>query len=469
MARQLAFNPDPGHLVSALEHLGTVLNPTQPIVPGVPASHAFRVLRPADLCVFDVRGYRLRMETGEDGPVLVPDAADARLEVNLSFQHLGERAFFRSIPPKATDESLDPPPIQALAARPSRLVFEVPEGESIGYSVAGILAAISRLPLRVAPLATPRTVTLSPGLFVPGAFTNLASLAGGFQLVRHNDGLLAVMSAGAVSPPAGPPSAKSLAAQAQALRAARMVLAGETAVDLSARQSQRGPLTAASAAGIVSVRPTPRALGDLFAIPPKFPVPTERPRAPRADETAIEAPFRLIVSPSNLGGFAHATEPVAAPADASRVELWHSRLGVRKVDPEDGAVTIDESRHSQRVIRAIWARDKMALGPDADAPQGDLPFRMSLNPRDRVVLVRQSADPQDRAAGAGGRRSPVPVVARRLPGLARPLADTTPYAKARGPAVDSRLGSRSADGARPVRARRLPGLLLPDRAPLRAR
>jgi hypothetical protein len=393
--RQPTFDPDPGHLVSALEHLDMLLAPTQPIAPGAIPSHAFRVLRPADLCVFDVRGYRLRMDTGEDGPVLVPDAADARLEVSLSFQHLGERAFFRSIPPVVGDESLDPPPIQALAARPSRLVFDVPEGEAIGYSVAGVLAAMSRLPLRVAPLATPRVVRVSPDVFVPGAFTNLASLAGGFQLVRHDDGLLAVMSANVAPAPTEAPSAKTLVAQAQALRTARMVLTSETAVDLSGRPSQRGPVTAASAAaGIAAIRPTPRALGDLFAQPPQFVAPAERPRAPRIDETAIEAPFRLIISPSPLGGFAHATEPVGAPEDASRVELWHSRLGVRKVDPDDGAVTIDESRHSQRIIRAIWARDKIALGPDVDAPPGETPFRMSLSPRDRVVLVRQSADPK---------------------------------------------------------------------------
>jgi hypothetical protein len=404
-ARQLAFNPDPGHLLSALEHLDTLLNPTPPIAPGVRPSHAFRVLRPLDLCVFDVRGYRLRMETSEDGPVLVPDAADARLEVSLSFQHLGERAFFRSVPPKPTDEALDPPPIQAMAARPSRLVFDVPEGEAIGYSVAGVLAAISRLPLRVAPLATPRAVRVTPEIFVPGAFTNLATLAGGFQLVRHSDGMLAVMSAN-VAPQPGPPSAKSLMAQVQALRTARMLLAGETAVDLSARPSQRGPLNPTPSQAIGAVRPTPRALGDMFALPPQFTVPAERPRAPRVDETAIEAPFRLIISPSNVGGFAHATEPAAAPADASRVELWHSRLGVRKIDPDDGAVTIDESRHSQRIIRAIWARDKMGLGPDEDAPLGNSPFRMSLTPSNRVVLVRQSADPKI--------APPVPVDADRL-------------------------------------------------------
>lgn len=409
-ARQLIFDPDPGHLISAVEHLDTILAPVRPIVPGVPPSHAFRVLRPADLCVFDVRGYHLRMETSEDGPVLVPGAADARLEVNLSFQHIGERAFFRSIPPKPTDELLDPPPIQALAARPSRLVFDVPGGESIGYSVAGVLAAMSRLPLRVAPLATPRAVRLSPDVVAPGAFTNVATLAGGFQLVRHTDGLLAVMSAAVAPPPAGPASARSVIAQAQALRTARIVLAGETAVDLSTRPSRRGalfaPATAASATVTGGVRPAPRALGDLFVIPPHFPVPTERPRAPRADETAIEAPFRLIISPSNQGGFAHATAPVAAAEDASRIELWHSRLGVRKVDPDDGAVTIDESRHSQRIIRAIWARDKMALPPDEDAPPGESPFRMSLNPRRRVVLVRQSADPKI--------APPVPVDVDRL-------------------------------------------------------
>ena len=243
--RQLTFDPDPGRVLSAVDHLATILDTRQPIAPGVFPSHVFRVLRPADLCVFDVRGYRLRLETDEAGPVLVPDAADARLEVSLSFQHLGERAFFRSSPPPGPnpgDEPTDPPPIQALAARPSRLVFEVPDGETIGYSVAGVLAAISRLPLRVAPLATPRAITLSPDLFVPGAFTHVTTLAGGFQLVRHTDGLLTVISTDAAPATGTAPSARSLMSQAQALRTARVVLAGENAVDLSARRSLSGPL-----------------------------------------------------------------------------------------------------------------------------------------------------------------------------------------------------------------------------------
>jgi hypothetical protein len=136
-ARRLIFDPDPGRVVSGLEHLGTILDPARPIAPGLVPSHAFRVLRPSDLVAFDVRGYRLRLESGNDGPVLVPDGEDARLEIALSFQHLGERAFLRSNPlpgPNPGDEAVDPPPIQALAARPSRLVFDVLMG-SIGYSV----------------------------------------------------------------------------------------------------------------------------------------------------------------------------------------------------------------------------------------------------------------------------------------------------------------------------------------------
>lgn len=397
-ARPLKFDPDPGRLVSALEHLGAVLDPTRPIAPGVLPSHVFRVLRPSDLVVFDVRAFELRMESDDDGPSLVPASANARLEIGLSFQHLGERAFFRSNPlpgPNPGDESIDAPPIQALAARPSRLVFNVPEGERVAYSVTGVLAAISRLPLRVAPLATPRAISASPGgILTPGAFTLIANLAGGFQLVRHADGLLMVTAPDAPPAPPESASARSVVSQAMALRTARSVLATENAVDLSNRAVRGGPLERRSPSLALSARVVSRGIGDLIARPPIFTVPGERPRAPRADETAIEAPFRLIVSPSNQGGFIHAVNPVAAANDASRVELWHTRLGVRKVDPEDGTVTIDESRHSQRAIRAIWARDKAALGPDVDAPMGESPFRMSLNPRDRVVLVRQTADPK---------------------------------------------------------------------------
>ncbi len=56
--------------------------------------------------------------------------------------------------------------------------------------------------------------------------------------------------------------------------------------------------------------------------------PRKRLSRPAAQlETAIEAPFRLVISPSDRGGWAHANLPVAADDAPHRVELWHSRLG----------------------------------------------------------------------------------------------------------------------------------------------
>ena len=65
-------------------------------------------------------------------------------------------------------------------------------------------------------------------------------------------------------------------------------------------------------------------------------------------ETAINAPFRLVISPSDRGGWTHAKEPVGAEGAEHRVELWHTRLGVRpKPDEPDGG-GVDERESPQR-------------------------------------------------------------------------------------------------------------------------
>jgi hypothetical protein len=48
---------------------------------------------------------------------------------------------------------------------------------------------------------------------------------------------------------------------------------------------------------------------------------------PLATETAIEMPYRLIISPNQYGAWAHASTPVSS--QAGRTELWHTRLGSR--------------------------------------------------------------------------------------------------------------------------------------------
>jgi LysM repeat protein len=106
------------------------------------------------------------------------------------------------------------------------------------------------------------------------------------------------------------------------------------------------------------------------------------PAAPAADVTAIEAPYRLVVSPDGrYGAFTHAAEVVAAEYDSNRVELWHTRLGVRV--PDNGTFRVDEDDEAHRTVRPIWTREE-------DNPD---PFTGSLVPSDRHALVDEAADP----------------------------------------------------------------------------
>ena len=350
-----------------------------------PPSHHFRVLRPRDLVVLDVLGFGLQSAESEGKLHLEPAEEDAYLEVRYTFQHLHEAA-----EPEPNGPSPFPPtpiPVPVRAANGSRLVYDVPEGEQIPYSVKGVLAAMSRLPLRVAPLATPR-----PGRrrFSAGAFADAHTsvvLPGGVRLLSSAEGLvLAPPTRGAVATPSRP---RDLLSNALALRTARHLLVNERAVDLSG-----------------TVRPgTSLGPGGFTFEPPVVRPRRQRPRAPEADETAIEAPFRLILSPSVLGGFTHALKPQRVepdPArvhDPERVELWHSRLGVRRVD-EDGVVTVDETTDRQKIVRAVWTRD-------LDDPPPDLiTFLASLTAEDREALVRESADP--------AYATPEPVSAEKL-------------------------------------------------------
>lgn len=372
--------------------------------------HAFRLLRPLDLVALDIVSYGLDFADDADGPALIPGGANGRLEVRLPFQHLGEQAWYAlenatvpattdgtvpgsGPPPDAPVEPGDTfpagteppavPPNHARAALGSRLVYAVPAGERIAYSVEGVLAAMSRLPLLVAPLATPRPPSASPPFSRRGDFV-LLELPGGLQLVRATAGLV-LRDATRRGAPVPTRTLDRVISGASSLRAARAMLAMESAVNRSRTEISRF-IDEVGDGG----RSGREGFGDLV-LRPEGPIRRRRPARPRAPlpgETAIEAPYRLIVSPSSAGGFAHANTPQGAPTDATRVELWHSRLGVRNVG--NGVVRIEERADPQRVIRAIWARDKEGIEP---TEPDNLPFRMSLNGLDRVMLVRQSADP----------------------------------------------------------------------------
>lgn len=115
---------------------------------------------------------------------------------------------------------------------------------------------------------------------------------------------------------------------------------------------------------------------------------------PTDEQTCIEAPFRLIISPSIYGAWAHSDTPVMSPK-TERTEMWHTRLGVRSKD-KDGKFYVDErGDNERRTVRAIWTRDKEFDKDNWEkVPDhlNDKPFRMSLDAADRHNIVHLSCN-----------------------------------------------------------------------------
>jgi hypothetical protein len=378
-----------------------------------PGQIRFRLLRPEDLLVMEIETTDLQFESpspqdAADGgaPHLVPSGSKGGLLTAVfGYQHAAEKALFEVNDVPGPPEPGDDIPIAARAAHKSRLVFRVPKGERIAFSIDGIVAAMSRLEMAVAPVATPRPAKTIGSIPIGAALIELAS---GLGLVADQDGQLFLQQI-ASTRSAARTRARSGArsARKQAVSTASLIAAAQAMHDLRARASQASIVDARAGTGHI-VSADGRSIGLVPSkLPPGFVFRGTKPREPNAGETAIEAPFRLFISPSALNGWIHARKAVAAPADEMRIELWHSRLGVRSV-ATNGDVTIDERNQPQKIIRAIWARDLEAQ-PIPTASSITDPFRQSLDGLSRVNLVRQSSETFTRPTII-----PEPVTARGL-------------------------------------------------------
>jgi hypothetical protein len=134
------------------------------------------------------------------------------------------------------------------------------------------------------------------------------------------------------------------------------------------------------------------------------------PTEPKWSETALEVPWKLIVSPNKHAGWAHATGPVT---HQNRTELWHTRLGVRELSISGTAHWIvNEKQSVYRTLRAIWTPGfDRAATPDANDMN---PFRTSLTNNDRWQLVRLTSDYNMLKAGTTQYYNPSPVDAERF-------------------------------------------------------
>lgn len=335
-----------------------------PDAPEVTLDHHFQVIRSADLVSLIVSSAGL--DLAGDTLTAAADGAGGLLVYTLPFQHLGERAYYEGIPaPQPNPDNPDGPPqpssgapevpvipTDGRPARPSRVVVQVPAGSTVTVSTAGFLDALERFAMAVHPLATPGPARTERA-FDPNLVNVLA-----------NAGLVQEAAAGGTVQVHALDTPTGVAQLARTLSRVRATLSGpdpKTSVTTLVDDLQIG-----------------------VRVPPIFRNPATLSRPPGVGETSIEAPYRLIISPSVESGWTHADEPVP-DGSGTAVELWHSRLGHR----DQGAVT-----EQPEWIRAVWARDreKYPNWATTEVPNGEDPFRMSLNPRDRNMLVRQSSE-----------------------------------------------------------------------------
>jgi hypothetical protein len=289
-------------------------------------------LRPRDFVALRFAFYGL--ELNDEGDQLVSSGRGERLiVVTHASQHLLEEALLEKDGAHGDLPTPTKQPVQALLGGTSRVVFKVPSDvRSLDYDLVELLEACGAYEMKVSPNAAPPATT--PAIVVPSLQLATPSRA--------------------------------------ALRSTIVRASLETVTEHRQAEARRRIARSSGLDLVTSAAIDPRVADVIASVSPG------EPRAPGDTETAIELPFRLLISPNHLGGWAHATSPVE---HNGRTELWHSRLGVRR---QDG--TVDEQQAYLRSIRAIWARD-------LDRPAlPAVPFEATLTRENRTDLVRNTAD-----------------------------------------------------------------------------
>ncbi len=402
-------------------HLGEVL------IPAPLRTHGQWVVRSDDLLSFHLELTNLRVQpgTGEAPELAIAGRGDAYLTLHFAPQSIAERVFFAASPniakeqdghvdtttaqpppstPPTPLEPLAPPPIGSRIAYPSRLVFKFDEDKlraanrwPVPYTLAGILNACRVLNLNVTANAryVPSRIAKvppyhrSPLVEIRDLYTRLSiaersavltSARRNQQLVRRlgADASVVLQRRGELPYPESAAAGLSSVTESAATRKA---------------DTQTLPMTIAALAlrtTVSSIVVTPAPGYKYMTLP--------RPKKPAANETAVELPFRLLLSPNGEARFAHDERP-AHSAATGHTSLWHTRLAEKSEAASDVHQPLDEP------IRAIWARG----GPESDhtvftdhwsaVPQPLSPdtkpfklFRQTLDDRDRYNIVHLSGN-----------------------------------------------------------------------------
>lgn len=280
-----------------------------------------KALRPDDLLHLDFEFLNLKL-VNLPRPHLVREnaAQPAYLIVHFPPQSIAEEAFYEASSP-AESETPKPPPVFSRISGPSRLAFLIPdEIKEIPLTLESLLAWHLYQPSLV-PVALPPAV---PGQTAPKT----------------------------VQPKTGTPAASTRSLLTQT---------GPSTQTLYLKQSKLSQ---------AQVSATLRA--------------TLKPAPPEKFQTAIELPYRLILSPNAYNVWLHTA---GATSTAGWTELWHTRLAA--LNP-DGSVS--ESDNPYLTVRAVWSPDvdlDNLVGPD---PEHKARPRLSLDPNDRHQIVHLSSN-----------------------------------------------------------------------------
>jgi len=385
----------------------------------------FRVscVRPDDLLVCDFVFENLKFDPeGANPPKLVrkDPPASATLVVEFPPQSFGEQAFLDStgesvpsdltgnekFPEKAntikpqnvvqlSDNAEKLPPMPSAKIRMSgrsRIAFTMPADErELPFTIDAILDACQRWSMRLDVNAIPDP---PPGRFALSQFGVqdkwLASVVTSHSWAQATAELLDAL---------GGEHQKSLAGVARrisqkAITAIRSGRTAETGTMLRSALNQELDILAARftslrdadrreiAAAALSLMTTQalatfRFTQSIFDLSKDLPFlgVIFAPHEPAKNVTALELPYRLIISPVSEARWHHSTKPVV---HNGRTELWQTRLTSTNND-----VGPDAPTH----LRALWSPDYHI--PDIiDKVNQNRPFRMSLDPLDREMLVK---------------------------------------------------------------------------------
>jgi hypothetical protein len=356
-------------------------------------------------------------------------------------QALAEQVFFQAAvpgtkaprvpdgapPPSApgANENPLPPPIRARIAGESRLAFKVPDGFSVPYQLADVLAACQQLAPNVPGNALPRG---QGGLVVSAAALSATSLK------KLSISQRAALSSFAL---------RNLSLQAQDGSASPVLMSRVTQVG-----SSLGLKLSTTKVPSVRIKPRPGLPGDT--------------------QTAIEMPWRLILAPHAGERWRHAAEPVTSPV-TQRTELWHSRLVAPGADRQVHRAAA--ARPGAHAARGVGAHRRRFRPGQADAKRlhhrgqpaqhgwqsRTLPCHAErLRPLPDHPPVLQLLSQQLHAAAAG-HPPDAAVQPGRLARRARRLGPAWPVGRG--------MGAPRLDGPRPLRAGGLQGLPVPLRPP----